>query len=543
MKKTVFFLFLNFAFALLAFTQDDQPTDYLSPAFHAGRREALRKLMPANAVMAVFAYPVRTFSNDVDYTYHPNPDLYYFTGYKEPHALLLIFKEPQHYKDGSAYNELFFVQKRDPEREQWTGRRLGADGVKKELGIKMVFDGAEYSDFSIDFSSFSKIIFDALPGAGIGENTAGDLAQLTAIFRRQINLPAGFDEATTDDLLFVNKRLNATNAPRIFSYLSKNLVNGKYKDSSLVKSYIAAKDSVERKTIIAGLENMKWNNGLYSSFTNQLRGIKTPEELALLRKAVEISSIGHAEVMKAIRPDMSEREIEGIHDYVQKKYGAEHWGYPPIVGAGNNGCVLHYEENNKMSIGQKTLLMDVGGEYHGYSADVTRTVPVNGKFTPEQKIIYNIVYDAQEAAFKLCKEGSSFEEIETTARSIVAKGLIKIGLIKTEADSRIYYPHGCSHHIGLDVHDKGSYEKLKKDMVITIEPGIYIPEGSACDKKWWGIAVRIEDDLLIKEKDYEILSAAAPRKAEDVEKMVAEKSGFDDIKLPALKSSEKKKAF
>lgn len=105
---------------------------------------------------------------------------------------------------------------------------------------------------------------------------------------------------------------------------------------------------------------------------------------------------------------------------------------------------------------------------------------------------------------------------------------------------RTYYPHGCSHHIGLDVHDKGSYDKLKKDMVITIEPGIYIPERSPCDKKWWGVAVRIEDDLLIKEKDYEILSIAAPRKAEDVEAMVAEKSGFDDIKLPALKSGTKK---
>ncbi|MEP6727468.1 MAG: aminopeptidase P N-terminal domain-containing protein, partial [Bacteroidota bacterium] len=499
MKKSCTLIFFQLFFISSIFSQTDQPTDYLSPAFHAGRRDALRKLMPANSVMAVFAYPVRTFSNDVDYTYHPNPDLYYFTGYKEPHALLLIFKEPQHYKDGTAYNELFFVQKRDPQAEQWTGRRLGAEGVKKELGVTMVYNGEEYANFPVDFSGFSKIIFDALPNAAGAENTPGDLTQLAAIFRQEINLPDGYNEETTNDLLLVNSRDNGENTSRILDYLKKNLAGKKYKDSSLVKNYIAAKDSNERKSIIAGLEKRKWSSSLYSSFTNELRGIKTPEELQLLRKAVEISSIGHAEVMKAIRPDMSEREIEGIHDYVQKKYGAEHWGYPPIVGAGNNGCVLHYEENNKMSVGQKTLLMDVGGEYHGYSADVTRTVPVNGKFTPEQKIIYNIVYDAQEAAFKLCKEGSSFEDIENKARQIIAKGLIKIGLIKKEEETRIYYPHGCSHHIGLDVHDKGSYEKLKKDMVITIEPGIYIPEGSACDKKWWGIAVRIEDDLLIKE--------------------------------------------
>ncbi len=543
MRKLFLFAVTCFFSGLIVSAQDDQPTDYLSPAFHAGRREALRKMMPDNSVMAIFAFPERTYSNDVNYTYHPNPDLYYFTGYREPHALLLVFKNMQTAADGTTYNELFFVQKRDPAREQWTGRRLGADGVKKELGIKMVFDGTAYRDFPINFSGFSKIIFDALPPADGNENTPGDLSQLVAIFSKQINLPANFDEETTNDLLYVNKRINASNTDRVLNFLKKNMANGKYKDSSLVKAYINAKDSVERKKIIAGLEGMKWNSSLYSSFTNDLRGIKTPEEMVLIRKAIEISSIGHAEVMKAIRPDMSEREIEGIHDYVQKKYGAEHWGYPPIVGAGNNGCVLHYEENNKMNVGQKMLLMDVGGEYHGYSADVTRTVPANGKFSPEEKIIYNIVYEAQEAAFKICKEGTSFEEIEKTARNIVAQGLIKIGLIKNEADSRLYYPHGLSHHIGLDVHDKGSYEKLKKDMVITIEPGIYIPEGSNCDKKWWGIAVRIEDDLLIREKDYELLSTAAPRKAEDVEKMVAEKSGFDDIKLPELKSAEKKKAF
>jgi len=157
----------------------------------------------------------------------------------------------------------------------------------------------------------------------------------------------------------------------------------------------------------------------------------------------------------------------------------------------------------------------------------------------DQKIIYNLVYDAQEEAFKLCKEGSSFEEIENKAREILTNGLLKLGIIKKTEDYFKYYPHGCSHHIGLDVHDKGSYGKLKKNMVITIEPGIYIPEGSDCDKKWWGIAVRIEDDLLIKEKTYELLSEYAPRKAEDVEKMVAEKSALDDFKLPALKSAKK----
>ncbi|MFT3935401.1 MAG: aminopeptidase P N-terminal domain-containing protein [Chitinophagaceae bacterium] len=543
MKKLLASLLCLVVIAFDIAAQQNQPTDYLTSSFHAGRRESARKMMPANSVMAVFAYPVRTYSNDVDYTYHPNPDLYYFTGYKEPHAVLFIFKDMQHDKNGNAYNELFFVQKRDPQAEQWTGRRLGDEGVKKELNIAMTYNGEAYAGFPLDFSNFSSIIFDALPPADGKENTPGDLSQLVAIFRKESALPDNYDPEAVSDLVNVSNRETPQNFSRIANYLNRNLASAKYKDSALVKSYLAAKDQEGRKAIVKQLSSNKWNSDLYGTITNALRGIKTPEEMLLIRKAVEISSIGHAEVMKAIHPDMSEREIEGIHDYVQKKYGAEHWGYPPIVGAGNNGCVLHYEENNNMNIGKQTLLMDVGGEYHGYSADVTRTVPANGKFSAEQKTIYNIVYDAQEAAFKLCKEGSTFADIEAAARSIVAKGLVKLGLIKTEEESRLYYPHGLSHHIGMDVHDKGEYDTLRKDMVITIEPGIYIPEGSKCDKKWWGIGVRIEDDLLIKEKDYEILSAAAPRKAEDVEKMVAEKSVFEDMKLPSLKSSEKKKGY
>jgi len=232
---------------------------------------------------------------------------------------------------------------------------------------------------------------------------------------------------------------------------------------------------------------------------------------------------------------MSENEADGIHAYIHKKYGAEGEGYPPIVGAGANGCILHYGENNAVKIDNQLLLMDVGSEYHGYSADVTRTVPANGKFTEEQKAIYQIVYDAQEEVFKLCKEGTPIQDLTKRSREVVAAGLIKLGIITDPKDARIYYPHGCSHFLGLDVHDKGNYMgMLKENMILTVEPGIYIPANSKCDKKWWNIGVRIEDDILIKKDSYENLSAESPRKWQDVEALAKQKSTFNDMKFPKI---------
>jgi Xaa-Pro aminopeptidase len=482
MKSVPFFIVISFLYCShWVYAQaDGLPQDYLSKEFHAVRRDSLRNRMPANSVMAVFALPTRTFSNDVEYVYHQNPDLYYFTGYREPHALLLIFKEPQPGTGNTTYKELFFIQKRNPAAEQWTGRRLGTEGVKKTLGIENTYNGEDFSNFNIDFSKFDKILFETLPI---------DVA----------------DEAHTKADLF-------------------DLIQ-----QFIVKAKIPEDYSKEKR----------FATGLYYEITGALREIKTDEEMDLLRKAIEISCIGQLEVMKAVKPEMSEAEVQGLHEYVHKKYGAEYVGYPSIVGAGNNGCVLHYIDNNKTHTGDQMILMDVGAEYHGYTADVTRTIPANGKFSQEQKLIYDLVYQAQEAAFRKCKEGVSWQELNKTARDVVTDGLVKLGIAPTKEEANKYYPHSLGHHIGLDVHDRNSSSNLKKGMVITIEPGIYIPDNSPCDKKWWGIAVRIEDDLLIREKDYELLSFAAPRKIEDIEKAIAEKSALDDFVLPKLKSGKK----
>jgi Xaa-Pro aminopeptidase len=255
----------------------------------------------------------------------------------------------------------------------------------------------------------------------------------------------------------------------------------------------------------------------------------------MVRKAVSISCMGQREVMKAIKPGMSEREIQGIHEFVFKKYQAEDLGYPSIVGSGHNGCILHYIDNYKPNITNKELiLMDLGAEYRGYTADITRTIPVSGKFSSEQKQIYELVLRAQEEAMKICKPGATFQELTQATRTIVNKGLKDLGIIKAETDPHKYYPHGCCHHIGLDVHDRGPYDKLQENMIITIEPGIYIPENSDCDKRWWSIAVRIEDDFLITKNGYEHLSIAAPRKVEEIETLMKQPSALDDFVLPEI---------
>jgi Xaa-Pro aminopeptidase len=457
------------------------PTDYLSKDFHAGRREALRAIMPDNSVMLIFAFPTRTFSNDVEYLYHQNPDLYYFSGYKEPHSVLLIFKTNQKDSAGNAYNDILFVQKRNPSAEQWTGKRLGTEGAKERLGLKTVLNGEDFQNFNIDFSKFNKIIFDRFP-ADIPNSPRdkADLYDLVQQFKQKAVIPDDYSK------------------------------------------------------------DKRFDNNSYMQLTAQLREVKTEEELVLLRKAIEISCRGQNEVMKAVQPEMSELEIQGLHEYVHKKYGAEEVGYGSIIGAGENGCTLHYEENSKTKVGTSMILMDVGAEYHGYTADVTRTVPVDGKFSAEEKAIYQLVYEAQEAAFKLLKDGCKWADINKAANDVIADGLLKLGIIKDKNEVRKYYPHGLGHHIGLEVHDRSLYKELKKDMVITIEPGIYIPAGSNCDKKWWSIAVRIEDDALITRDGYELLSVFAPRKIEDIEKMVLQKSVINDFKLPPLKSTEKK---
>lgn len=460
----------------------DLPSDFLSSQFHKERRTLVRQKMPNNSVAVFFANPVRNRANDVDYVYHQDPNFYYLSGYKEPHAVLLIFKNQQTSPDGSSYDEIIFIQPRDEMKELWNGRRLGIEGVREKLELNQVFNNTEFQDYNIDFSKFGKVMFYEFENDVRNTKTEGDLYDLISSFKKKANYPS---------------------------------------ESSL---------DLETKATNLDTETL-------DQIMIDCRGIKTAEELDLLRKAIDISCIAQAEVMKALKPGMSEMEVQGLHEFIFKKYQSEYEGYPSIVGAGHNGCILHYIENYKPEIeSDEMILMDLGAEYHGYTADVTRTVPIDGVFSKEEKIIYDLVYKAQQTAIEACKPGVNLKnDLDTNiARKIINEGLTELGIIDSATQKHLYYPHGLGHHIGLDVHDKGDRTKLAPNMVITIEPGIYIPKGSNCDKKWWGIAVRIEDDILITKDGYELLSDKAPRKSEEIEDLMKQSSVFDNFSLPSL---------
>lgn len=489
MSRLLFLFILLLAVTAGVAQNPDMPNDFLGKDWHKQRRQKLRESMPANSVAVFFANAIRNRANDVDYIYHQDPNFFYLTGYREPEAVLFVFKDKQTAANGTQYDEIIFVQERNAMRELWTGRRLGVEGVKSQLGLSQAFNGSEFKKYNVDFSKFAEILFvDFQNDVRDNARDSADLYSLIEQFKVKVNYPK--------------------------------------KDAATLN---VAKEQPRNNLNTRGLDNLM----------SDLRGVKTTEELALIRKAVMISCVGQAEVMKAMEPGMSEREVQGIHEYIHKKYQAEDIGYPSIVGGGHNGCILHYIDNYKPALTNKELiLMDVGAEFHGYTADITRTIPVNGKFSAEQKIIYELVLKAQEASMKACKPGVNMGQLSTVSREIIDKGLTELGIMKSAADSRKYFPHGVSHHIGLDVHDAGG-SILEENMAITIEPGIYIPDNSLCDQKWWGIAVRIEDDYIVNKEGCELISGYAPRTVADIEAMMKLPSPLDKFKLPNIDAPKK----
>lgn len=431
-------------------------TDLLPKEFHAGRRNALRKLMDDSSVAVFFSGTIKNRSNDVNYEFHQDPNFYYFTGLREPGAVLVVFKNEIEI-NGVTGNEILFLKDKDPKSERWMGKLLGVEGAKNILGFQIAATLSAYSEFTLNSSEYKKIY-------SLQEK-----------------------KAEVDDLQaqFFRKMARQSISPDIYS-----------------------------------LKEM----------TAKLREIKTKEELDLMRKAINFTCDGITEAMKALEPGMGEFEMEAILEYVFKTKGAEDVGYPSIVGGGENSCILHYETNRKKLVSKDMLVCDVGAEYHGYTADVTRTIPVNGKFSAEQKTIYNVVLESQIAGIAKCKPGEYFRAPHNAAMEVIQKRLLELGIIKLPGEVNNYFFHGTSHYLGLDVHDEGTFGKLLPNSIITVEPGIYIAAGSDCDPKWWDIGIRIEDDILITEAEPEVLSDCVPKNIDEIELLMKKESLFNLLK-------------
>lgn len=507
--------------------------DGLEAEWYSERRGALREKMPENSMAIFFNNPIKNRSNDVDFIYHPNTDFFYLTGFREPNSILVVFSEKRDFGTFSA-DEIIYVQNRDPRAEMWNGKRLGVEGVKEFLGFEYVFLNSDFGEKpALQVDNFDKVLTFNL-GNEIEESSANaPLIRMVSGFKENVNYPGDLSEMNMEmyKMILATDIDNAANVAQII---------GRYRhrypevgEDQVLVDFLEAETPEQRMKIKESVPEQKVDLSMLPLLMDALRGVKTPEEQVLLAKAAKISAIGQIEVMKAAKVGMSEREVQGVHEFIYKRYGSEGIGYPSIVGAGNNGCILHYIENDLKSVDQRLLLMDLGAEWRGYTADVTRTIPISGRFTKEEKAIYELVFKSQEAGIELCKEGVDFSEIGSVTREIINEGLADLGIIEV-GERHDYFPHGTSHHLGLDVHDRGEYGPLKNGMVLTVEPGIYIPEGSDCDPKWWGIAVRIEDDILVSANGPVNLSIDAPRTVAAIEEMMSLPSVLENWVLPEI---------
>ncbi|MFQ5336007.1 MAG: aminopeptidase P N-terminal domain-containing protein, partial [Flavobacteriales bacterium] len=356
--------------------------------------------------------------------------------------------------------EILFVQPKNPAVELWSGRRMGVDMAGRLLGIQAVLPNTAFSDMSLTFKEFDKITYTPL-SSGMQDDPR-DRGDLSSLYKhfREKISPV----SASVDVVFLHDKLAA------------------------------------------------------------MRQVKQQEELNLMIKAIDITCNAHRELMKAVEPGMYEYQAQAIIEYKFKTGGAEHPAFESICGSGENTCVLHYSTNRRQLNMGDLMVVDVGAEYHGYCADVTRTIPVSGTFSNDQKLIYEIVLAAQKAGIAQCRAGKKFWEPNDAAKEIIANGLLQLGIIHSKSEYHKYFMHGTSHYLGLDVHDVGQFNYLMKGNVITVEPGIYIPEGSDCDQRWWNIGVRIEDDVLITGGEPEVLSSSAPKEITAVEELMRQTS-------------------
>lgn len=425
------------------------------------RRQALLAKMQPGSAALIFAAPEAIRSNDSEYPYRQSSDFWYFTGFNEPEALLVLIKS-----DDTHNHSVLFNRVRDLTAEIWFGRRLGQEAAPEKLGVER----------ALAFSEINEQLYQLLNGLDVVYHAQGEYTY-------------------ADDI--------------VFAALDK-----------------LRKGSRQNLTAPASLTDWR-------PVVHEMRLFKSPEEIAVLRRAGEISGLAHTRAMEKCRPGLFEYQLEGeiLHEF--SRHGARFPSYNTIVGGGENGCILHYTENESELRNGDLVLIDAGCEYRGYAGDITRTFPVNGRFTPAQRAIYDIVLDSLETALSLFRPGTSIQEVTSVVVRIMVTGLVELGILKGEIDEliadnahRAFFMHGLSHWLGLDVHDVGGYgvdrsRTLEPGMVITVEPGLYIAPDADVPAEYRGIGIRIEDDIVITENGNENLTATVVKKADDIEALMA----------------------
>jgi Xaa-Pro aminopeptidase len=432
--------------------------DIPSADFHRGRRDAVLDGLPREAVAVVLGGVEGRGSVDDLQEFDQNPDLYYLTGTLEAGSVLVLAPGGVTV-DGRTVREILFVPPRDPSLEIWLGRRFGPARAERVLGVEMALDNDRFEEVLVPLlAQEDRKAYLLDLPAAVPPNTP--LAEQTGVVVEAIQ-----------------------NAERAF-------------------------DDERLPRLLQGL-----------------REIKTDEELTFLRRAVDITADAHREVLTSVEAGWTEYEIEALIEYTFHRLGSEQPGFPSIVASGENTVLLHYESNRRTTRPGDLVVMDIGASYRGYTADVTRTVPVDGRFTQDQRTIYDIVLAAQKAGIDAARAGESFGAPGEAASRVLVRGLAKLGLVRSDRDflglSR-FFPHATSHHVGLQVHDVGSYGPLREGMVITVEPGIYIAPAEDVDSRWWNIGVRIEDDVLVTGGDPVVLSAGAPKDPGEIERLMGE---------------------
>jgi Xaa-Pro aminopeptidase len=439
-------------------------TDLTPGKVYQERREKLMQQIGSDAVAIFYANPERNRNADLDFPYAQNSDFYYLTGFKEPNAILVLAPK------GTSVRSL-------------------EDSTQK-VAVREVL-----------FVQPRNLNSEKWNGRRYGPTGAMKLR--------------GFEYAV------VNDKFEATLSSLLWSSGAKILYVPTLRSD--LSGGIAE--------LLQPLKAMMDQYGGYveirdpTSLVHKMRVVKSADEIAMLTKATEISAAAHREAMRSVEPGMGEYELEAIYEYVFRKLGAEQNGYPCIVASGENAVILHYNTNRRKIEDGDLVLADCAAEYHGYSSDVTRTYPANGKFSKAQREIYQIVLEAQKAAIAAIKPGVAWQEVSKKADEVLTEGLFKLGIIKerkTQAMKKFYY-HGLGHPVGLNVHDVGQ-PVLEAGMLYTVEPGIYIAEGSeGVDPVYHNIGVRIEDVILVTPEGNKNLSASAPREIAEIEALMKQK--------------------